>query len=742
MTEGTLQLGNGGATGSLSGNSAVQLFGTGSLVVKRNTNVAQASSFGVVSGTGTLVQDGRAYNLVDPFDVANSNNRLTLSGTNTYSGGTILRNGQIKVLGVNSAGTGALILEAGVFDMNNLALTNPLVLSGGRLANADKYAGTSGIPAGATFTLDYTLPGNVAVTGDLVIKTGGAITGATIAIGTAGSSGASLNLNNFAGNFAVTANQTFKGSGTIDLRPGQKLAVAGTWAAGNSIGTNTVSGDLELAGNVEIELGTPGSLALGTYASANSDRTMVDGKLTLTGASTLKLKPTTDVAHDGAHGAGAFLIFSGASATQDGFEVSGQFGQVETLALGSGPDALHAKVTYDISGTTTGNPITGYVQVFKVTDTVVSTVEASATENLGGTVLYVTGQPGVVDVTATYLANGYTLVNGVLTAPAVVNKVLTTTSTISTNFTVGGSTYTNVTVNEIDVTKTTTAGGTVVYLTDQPGVVDVAATYLQNGYTFVNGLLTAPSTYRPLVVSNSATTTATFTDTTLRVDDLSQPIRTAGAPVKDHKVILELYRLAAVTAPSTSLSLGNTRRGGVLAGSIPITNTAGADGYSEALIATANRIGTTFGSALAGGATGRITVAVAAPAAGLNSGTTDVTLFARHRRLRRYRPELHDRHRRRLRLRPGQPDARVEPRPRSCPPGRHLQPGAHQHGAGQWQPLLPGRPGGDHQHEHRRPERGRPVPDSCGPEREHRPPRHRRGLAGRHAHQPVADLQC
>jgi hypothetical protein len=270
------------------------------------------------------------------------------------------------------------------------------------------------------------------------------------------------------------------------------------------------------------------------------------------------------------------MIFSGTSATQDGFEVSGQFGQVDTSALGSGPNALHAKVTYDTSGTTTGNPITSYVQVNKVTEMVVNTVEASATEYLGGAVLYVANQPGVIDVTQTYLANGYTLVNGVLTAPAVVNKVLTTTSTISTNFTVGGSTYTNVTVNAIDVTKTTTAGGTVVYLTDEPGVVDVAATYLQNGYTFVNGVLTAPSTYRPLVVSNSATTTATFTDTTLLVNDPNQPIRTAGASVKDHKVILELYRLAAVTAPSTSLSLGSIRRGGVLAGSIPITNTASA----------------------------------------------------------------------------------------------------------------------------------------------------------------------
>ena len=86
-----------------------------------------------------------------------------------------------------------------------------------------------------------------------------------------------------------------------------------------------------------------------------------------------------------------------------------------------------------------------------------------------GGVTYTDGTNTTVNVAATYLANGYTLTNGVLVAPTV-NRVYTTGATQSVDFN-----GTNITVNEIDVTKTTTDVGTIVYV-DQTSTV--AATWL------------------------------------------------------------------------------------------------------------------------------------------------------------------------------------------------------------------------------------------------------------------------
>ncbi|GBL30557.1 hypothetical protein EMGBS10_17070 [Opitutia bacterium] len=109
------------------------------------------------------------------------------------------------------------------------------------------------------------------------------------------------------------------------------------------------------------------------------------------------------------------------------------------------------------------------------------------------------------------------------------------------------------------------------------------------------------------------------------MDNLESPIRSAGQ-VNDHKVWVELFRLAAATAPSSTLALGNIRRGSTLNGTIAITNSASGDGYSEVLK------GITTGSAftgfdnVAGGASGNVAVSLLASAAGANTATGSVAL--------------------------------------------------------------------------------------------------------------------
>ena len=72
ISAGTLQLGNGGGTGSVAG----PISNAGTLVVDRNNNVVLA---GPIRGSGKLVQQG----VGDTF----------LTGDNTYSGGTVISAG-------------------------------------------------------------------------------------------------------------------------------------------------------------------------------------------------------------------------------------------------------------------------------------------------------------------------------------------------------------------------------------------------------------------------------------------------------------------------------------------------------------------------------------------------------------------------------------------------------------------------------------------------------------------------
>ena len=72
ISDGTLQVGNGGTTGSIAGN----IVNNAALIFNRSDNLTYAN---VISGTGTLEQAGAGI--------------LTLTGANTYSGSTTIVTG-------------------------------------------------------------------------------------------------------------------------------------------------------------------------------------------------------------------------------------------------------------------------------------------------------------------------------------------------------------------------------------------------------------------------------------------------------------------------------------------------------------------------------------------------------------------------------------------------------------------------------------------------------------------------
>jgi autotransporter-associated beta strand protein len=89
-----LQLGSGGATGSLSATTAIQ--NGGSLVVNRSNNVAMSNR---ISGTGSVRQAGTGT--------------LLLSGINTFTGGVVVDSGILQAGSDSALGSGNVVLNGG-----------------------------------------------------------------------------------------------------------------------------------------------------------------------------------------------------------------------------------------------------------------------------------------------------------------------------------------------------------------------------------------------------------------------------------------------------------------------------------------------------------------------------------------------------------------------------------------------------------------------------------------------------
>ena len=110
ITAGTLQLGDGGATGSLAGGSL--LTNNGILGINRTTAVTQGTDFPrIIAGTGTLVKEGAGT--------------MTLNGANTYAGVTTLTAGAVSI-----SAPGALGSPAGETIINS----NGTLTTGGRVS--------------------------------------------------------------------------------------------------------------------------------------------------------------------------------------------------------------------------------------------------------------------------------------------------------------------------------------------------------------------------------------------------------------------------------------------------------------------------------------------------------------------------------------------------------------------------------------------------------------------------------
>jgi fibronectin-binding autotransporter adhesin len=295
---GTLQLGNGGSNGSIAGN----VVDNGKLAFDRSN----AATFGgVVSGSGALAQNG--------------NGTLTLTGTNSYSGGTTIGSGTLQ-LG-NGGTTGAIV--GNVADNGTLSFdrsdavtfggmvsgTGSLVQNGSGtlvLTGANTYSGGTTINAGTlqgdttslrgtitdhaalvfNQTVDGLFAGSLTGNGTLT-KTGAGtllldghnafagnttVQAGTLEVGDAATPSAFLG-----GNVQVNAGGTLRGHGSI----GGNVVNDGTMWPGGSIGTLTIQGNYTQNAD--------GTLTIDTLPNGQASLLAVGGKATILGGSAVVL---------------------------------------------------------------------------------------------------------------------------------------------------------------------------------------------------------------------------------------------------------------------------------------------------------------------------------------------------------------------------------------------------------------------------------------------------------------------
>lgn len=386
ITGGTLQIGDGGTTGTITGNIA----NDASLVFDRSNAVTYS---GVISGSGDLTKQGAGT--------------LTLSGANTYTGATDVSSGTMQAGAANVFGNGSAMTVASgaTLDLNNFSQTLGSLAGSGNVAlgaamltvgnnTSTTFSGTIDGSGGLTKQDSGTLTLSAANTyaGNTDVSAGTLRAGATDAFGTDSAttvaSGATLDLNGF--------NQTLgslAGSGNVDL--GSAMLAVGTNNAGTAfsgtingsggltkqgsgilsiLGANTYTGDTAVSAG-KLEFGSYNQNAgqtLGIGARSNTDY----GKLAVIGTATFAADAAiaVDVAGVNTLGLGQQLsdVISAGTLNASTFDVTDNSSLFNFLAIrnGNAVDLLILPATGGVYDAVVANHVDSALGAARVLDRV------------------------------------------------------------------------------------------------------------------------------------------------------------------------------------------------------------------------------------------------------------------------------------------------------------------------------------------------------------------------------------
>ncbi len=359
ITAGTLQIGNGGTTGAVTGD----IVDNAALVFDRSDAVTYA---GVISGTGTLEKAGAGT--------------LTLTGSHTYSGDTTVSGGTLAFAGGSSATSGGnaviakdasasgTVTVSGSGTAWNLGVghmtvgeagTGTLAISGGAsvtdsdavVANQSGSAGTVTVAGTGT---SWTVNGNgLSVggtgTGTMTVTDGAAVSVAQLRIGKAAGSTGTVTVSGAAtrlqGNFTAVGDQ---GTGTFTIADGAKVTASSIYigtnggfslpAGSRSVSTATVTGTgSNWAATSDLYLGlgdakTNGTLVVekgGTVSAKGLITAMgsgADGIVTVTGTGSAITLGNDGIFLGYVSGAGTLTIADGGTVTSGGDVIVGGYG--------------------------------------------------------------------------------------------------------------------------------------------------------------------------------------------------------------------------------------------------------------------------------------------------------------------------------------------------------------------------------------------------------------------------------
>ncbi len=315
---GTLQVGNGGATGNLGTGAVVNL---GKLAFNRNNALTSAN---VVSSFGELIQQGSGT--------------TTLTGANTYTGATTVSAGTLQLGAANRIADASAVTVASGATFNlanfsetvgsiagagNIALGGGTLTSGGNNATttfAGVVSGTGGITKAGTGTL--TLSGANAYSGVTSVNAGTLVAGNASALGAAPggttvAAGATLNVDNVAiAGESITLNGVgVAGAGALTGRGTASLSGNVTLAGASTIGTTNATSSLTLGGVVS----APSALTFvgpGNVTATNAGNNF--SAVTVSGAGSVSLRDTNDITINASTVSGALSVQAAGAVTVAG----------------------------------------------------------------------------------------------------------------------------------------------------------------------------------------------------------------------------------------------------------------------------------------------------------------------------------------------------------------------------------------------------------------------------------------
>ncbi|MGK7362130.1 autotransporter-associated beta strand repeat-containing protein [Salmonella enterica] len=326
--------------------SNVEALGTGDVTDDATLELNTGGTFdNAIGGSGNVVKSGA--------------DTLTLSGSNSYTGGTLINGGTLVASNVEALGTGdvtnnaTLELNTGGDFINNIGGTGRVEKSGDdtlTLSGSNTYTGGTLINGGTLVASNVEALGTGDVTDNatLALNTGGTFDNATLALNTGG-----------------TFDNAISGSGQVVKSGDETLTLSGT---NSYTGGTTISGGSLVATNVEA-LGT-GDVTDNAVLELNTGGDFANniggtGSVVKSGDKTLTLSGTNS--------------YTGGTTINDGTLVA-----TSVDALGSGDVTDNATLELNTSGTF-DNVISGSGQVVKSGDKTLTL--SGANSYTGGTTI-------------------------------------------------------------------------------------------------------------------------------------------------------------------------------------------------------------------------------------------------------------------------------------------------------------------------------------------------------------------